>query len=398
MNECASATIDRAASTAKCHPLEIIPVFRRVRRSILRDVVYTVIWNSLFAAFFALVVLATEPRAPLGNVALNAFVFAQCIGFIVYAGLLVGDRLVGPAIARSGLLVRGAYYAIVPALAIVPGYLLALRILNWKDGTQWLFSLRSMVSVVAVSLILSALLLLIFVPRERAARAEAAMARDEARAAAAEKEATMARLKLLEAQVEPHFLYNTLAHVLSLIDAEPRTAKRMTERLIALLRASASVADAQATLGKQIAWISAYLEIIELRMGERMRWRIDVASSLCDIDVPPMLLQPLVENAVRHGLEPSMDGGDLTIAARRVGGTLELTVADTGVGFREMSASPTAGIGLANLRARLEAACGDAATMTIDDLLPHGTRVTVCMPLARAATGDADPPRQGALR
>jgi len=382
MNGPASATIDSVVPTAKCHPLEIIPIFRRVPRSIARDFVYTVIWNSLFAVFFTLVVLVTEPRAPLGRVALNAFVFAQCIGFVVYAGLLVGDRFAGPAIHRSGMWVRAAYYAIVPALAVIPGYLLALRLLNWQNGAEWVLSLRFMVSIVAVSLILSVLLLLIFMPRERAARAEAAMARDEARAAAAEKDATMARLKLLEAQVEPHFLYNTLAHVVSLIDAEPRTAKRMTERLIALLRANAMAVDAQPTLGKEIAWLTAYLEIIELRMGERMRWRIDVPPALYDLDVPPMILQPLVENAVRHGLEPSMAGGELTIAARRNDATLDLTVTDTGVGFSEMSMRSGAGIGLANLRARLAAACADAATMTIDDLQPHGTRVTVRVPVA----------------
>lgn len=387
MNGQSSASIDAAVSTVNCHPLEVIPVFRRVPRSAARDVVYTFIWNTLFAAFFTLIGLVIDPGTPVRTFALTAFVFAQCIGFFIYAGLRIGNRLVGTAVRRSGLWVRAAYHAIVQAAGALPGYWLALWILDWPHAPAWLFSPRQLVSIVALSLVIAAVLLLVFVPRERAARAEAARARDEARAAAAEREATMARMKLLEAQVEPHFLYNTLAHVVSLIDAAPPIAKRMIERLITLLRASASAPTTQSTLGAQIAWLTAYLEIIQLRMGARMRWRIDVQPSLYDLRILPMLLQPLVENAVRHGLEPAVDGGELHIGARRDANTLVLTVADTGVGFRETATPARTGIGLSNLRARLAGGCGDAATMTIGDVLPHGTRVTVTLPIPQEIGG-----------
>ena len=195
-----------APAVMDCHPLEVIPFFRRIRRSIVRDFVYTVIWNSLFAAFFALPILAVDPGARILDVALETFVFAQCIGFVVYGGFLIGNRIGGPRIHRGRPWVRITYYCAIPVLGIFPGCLIAFRILNWGDRAQWLFSLRSVVSVTGVSLLVSALLLLIFLPRERAARAEAAMAREQARVAAAEREATTARLKMLEAQVEPHFL------------------------------------------------------------------------------------------------------------------------------------------------------------------------------------------------
>ncbi|HET8585951.1 MAG TPA: histidine kinase, partial [Casimicrobiaceae bacterium] len=219
-----------------------------------------------------------------------------------------------------------------------------------------------------------------FVPRERAARAQAAIARERARVAAAQNEATTARMKLLEAQVEPHFLYNTLAHAISLIDADPRSAKGMIERLIALLRASAVSATARTTLGVQLELLAAYLDIVAMRMGSRLRWRIDVPASLREVAVPPMLLQPIVENAVKHGIEPSLAGGEIVVSGAREGSVLVLGVTDTGRGFRDTIAVGSDGIGLVNLRARLATAYGDEASLTIEDLSPHGTRVTLRVP------------------
>jgi signal transduction histidine kinase len=375
---------------ASGHPLEIIPLFRRFRRSVTRDIAYTAIWNSLFALFFALLAVLFAPDQSVALVLRDTFVYAQCIGFVIYGVYQIAQRLFAAQLCGSALWVRSACHALIAIIGIFPGYLLAFRILHLADGTTWLFSPRTVVSIVIVSLLISAVLLLIFVPRERAARAEASIAREQARGAAAENEATTARMKLLEAQVEPHFLYNTLAHVVCLIDDDPGTAKGMIERLIALLRASAGSATGKATLGAQIALLRAYLEIVALRMGPRLRWRIDVPSTLRDVSAPPMLLQPIVENAVKHGLEPSIDGGEVVIGARRDGALLVLTVVDSGVGFRETASQGTPGIGLANLRARLCTLFGDEARVTIEDGQPRGTRVIVSFPVAytpRASSG-----------
>ena len=370
---------------ASKHPLELIPFFRRFRPSIPRDIVYTVIWNSLFAVFFGLLVVMFDSHVPIGSAFKATFAFAQCIGFLVYGGFFVGDRILGAGIHQAPLWIRTIYYAAIPIVAVMPGYLLASWILGWHGAASWLSTPRTFLSIMLVSLVLTGVLLLIFVPRERAARAEAAVAREQARVADAEKDTTTARMKLLEAQIEPHFLYNTLAHVVSLIDTEPGTAKHMIERLIALLRASAATGDGNGTLGGQAERLRAYLEIVELRMGERLRWRIDLPAALADLEVPPMLLQPIVENAVKHGLEPSVAGGDIAIGARREGATLVLTVSDSGRGFRETARSGVSGIGLANLRARLAASYGTDAALTIEDVPPHGTRVTITLPLARGA-------------
>lgn len=371
------------------HPLELIPFFRRWPQSVVRDLVYTIIWNTLFAVFFALLSIVVDPdTSPLAAFR-QTFVFAQCIGFMIYAGFLIGDRIVSKGIHQARMWVRAVYYSVIPILGVFPGYLLAFWILRYRHGFEWLFAARSIISIIALSLVLTGILLLIFIPRERAARAEATIAREQARVAAAEKETTTAQLKLLEAQVEPHFLYNTLANVVSLVDGEPALAKRMIERLIALLRATAAAATSAATLGGQVELLRAYLEILELRMGARLQWRIDVPADLERLKVPPMLLQPVVENAIKHGLEPNVDGGALMVAVWQEDRRLHLEVADTGRGIRVTTPRDAPGLGLANLRARLAAQYGTAAKVEVSDNVPHGTRVAITLPLELADAGGA---------
>jgi sensor histidine kinase YesM len=188
-------------------------------------------------------------------------------------------------------------------------------------------------------------------------------------------------MQLLEAQIEPHFLYNTMAHVVSLVDADPATAKRMLERLIALLRSAAGGEAGGGTLQAQVDHLRAYLDILALRMGPRLTWTLDVPADIARTPIPPMLLQPVVENAIKHGLEPKVEGGTVSVVARRDGDHVVLTVADTGLGFSEQRNSNSTGLGLANLRARLATLFGTRATLTIEDNVPEGTRVTIALPV-----------------
>jgi hypothetical protein len=199
-----------------------------------------------------------------------------------------------------------------------------------------------------------------------------------------EKELAIAKLALLHAQVEPHFLYNTLANVISLIDSQPSAAKHMIERLIDYLRRAAVAGDAEATLGTQLALLRAYLDVIVLRMGSRLSYRVDVPETLLTLPLPPMLLQPLVENAIKHGLEPKVEGGDLLVSARREGDRLVLGVRDDGLGVRPTRSADSTGLGLANLRDRLAAIYGARARMTLEDLAP-GTLVTLELPATTAS-------------
>lgn len=372
------------APGAFTHPLEMIPLFRRWPRSAARDLVYTFIWNMLFVLVFTGFALLFDPQTSPAAALTQTFVFAQCIGFIIHGLFMVGDRLI-PGIHRMRMAARFLYYTVTPMLGVFGGYTVGAQLLGYAHFLDWLFTLRGAASVLFLSFLVSAFLMMIFLQRERAARAETAAALEQARVAAAEREATTARLKLLEAQVEPHFLYNTLAHVVSLIDTDPAIARRMIERLIALLRATAAAPDGPGTLAEQIAWLRAYLEIIELRMGHRLQWRIDVPADLLALRLPPMVLQPVVENAVKHGLEPKIEGGRVDIVARRDADGVRLTVRDSGLGFQATRAAGVDSLGLANLRARLAAWYGDAARVIIEDNAPAGACVSVVVPLQAAA-------------
>src|SRR5260221_7016 len=305
------------------HPLELIPLFRRWPRSFLRDVIYTGIWNTLFAIAFTGLALVFDVRVPLSDLLRTNFVFAQCLGYPVYAAFVLGDRLL-PSVHRRSLLIRTIYYAAVPTLGVLAGYVLGTYIIGLPEFRGWMTTARGIASVLALSLVITAILLMIFVPRERAARVEAAMALEQARLAASERETTEARMQLLEAQIEPHFLYNTIAHVVSLIDANPGTAKRMLERLIVLLRSTADASNGGGTLQGQVDPLRAYLDLLALRMGPRLAWTIDIPPDLARLPLPPMLLQPVVENAIKHGLEPKVDGGKVALTARREGAQIVL--------------------------------------------------------------------------
>jgi sensor histidine kinase YesM len=364
------------------HPLEIFPFFRRWRCGFWRDVLYTAIWSALVALVFSAFSLVFDTESPPLRVIGANLVVGQCIGYAIHALFLVMDWLI-PAARPVGTIVRVLQFAIVPAAGVFLGYWIASWLLGW-GSLQVMLTGRGIVSIAMVALLVTCALLAILIPRERAARAQARISREEARVAAAEKSATIARMQLLEAQVEPHFLYNTLAHVVSMIDAEPANARRMLDRLIELLRAAATSSSGGSSLDVQVAHLRAYLDILELRMGTRLSWTIDVPRELGALSVPPMLLQPLVENAIKHGLEPKVEGGKVAVAARRDGDRLSLCVTDTGLGFRGHQRGGSTGLGLANLRARLSTLFGARATLTIEDHAPSGTCVTIALPVTGA--------------
>jgi len=213
------------------------------------------------------------------------------------------------------------------------------------------------------------------VERRERAELQAAVERSE-------RERTSAELKALRAQVEPHFLYNTLSNVVSLIEREPGTAKYMTERLIGYLRHTLDASRREhATVGDELAIIGDYLEILRLRMGERLWYEIAADHATRALPLSPMLLQPLVENAIKHGLEPKIEGGRVVVSAVAQDGVLNIVVEDSGLGFGVATDTAGSGTGLANVRARLKAIYGDAARLSIEQ--PEvGTRVRLSLPLS----------------
>ena len=222
---------------------------------------------------------------------------------------------------------------------------------------------------------------------QKQAEVKAAQATETAEAESLRRQVIEARMAAMQAQVEPHFLFNTLASIDHLIETDPARASVMQKNLIALLRASmptmreasgngvGSVRD----LGRELAVIRPYLEILKVRMEERLTTEIAVPDGLLSAEFPPMMVQTLVENAIKHGLEPKPEGGHLRVAAEIVHGKLQMTVADTGLGFGKAATAGT-GVGLANIRERLQLLYGPKASLTVAENQPSGTVVTVTVP------------------
>ena len=228
------------------------------------------------------------------------------------------------------------------------------------------------------------------------AQAQAAVATEVAESEQLKRQVVEARMAAMQAQVEPHFLFNTLASIDHLIETDPPRASQMQKNLIALLRASMpTMREANAggprDLGREMAVIRPYLEILKVRMEERLATRIDVPDGLLSAEFPSMMIQSLVENAIKHGLEPKPEGGELAIKAEIVHGKLAVTVADTGLGFGKAATAGT-GVGLANIRERLALLYGRAASLSVSENQPSGgTVVKITVPYASRsdATGAA---------
>ena len=236
----------------------------------------------------------------------------------------------------------------------------------------------------AMVLILVSMITKIMAAGRFKAEAQVVAATEMAESEALKRQVVEARMAAMQAQVEPHFLFNTLASIDHLIETDAARASKMQKNLIALLRASMPTmreANAQGTrdLGRELTVIRPYLEILKVRMEERLRTEIRVSDGLLSAEFPPMMLQSLVENAVKHGLEPKPEGGSLTVAAEIVHGRLAVTVADTGLGFGKAATAGT-GIGLSNIRERLQLLYGSRATLTVAENPGGGTAVTITVP------------------
>ncbi|MFG6469046.1 sensor histidine kinase [Roseateles sp. BYS87W] len=204
---------------------------------------------------------------------------------------------------------------------------------------------------------------------------------------------TEAQLKLLQGQIEPHFLFNTLANVQSLIDFDPDRAKLMLERFTDYLRASlGQLRGDSSTLAQEFAMLEAYLGLMQLRMGERLRVDLDLPAELRAVELPPLLAQPLVENAIHHGLEPQIAGGTVQVRAWSADGRLHLEVADDGQGLDAPKRRPGNGLALGNIRARLQARFGPNASLTLRPRVGGGTSARIEFPISVTAPASSTAP------
>jgi LytS/YehU family sensor histidine kinase len=194
-----------------------------------------------------------------------------------------------------------------------------------------------------------------------------------------EREASEARLRLLQAQVKPHFLFNTLANVQALVDAGSPRASSVLRSLIAYLRAAVPrLQESTTTIGHEVELARAYLEVMHMRMPDRLQFALRVDEGVSGLTCPPMTLLTLVENAVRHGIDPGEEGGRIDVDVSTRDGRCEVRVTDTGVGLRRSGGG--LGSGLASLRERLKLAFGGDAELRLERIEPRGVRASLEFP------------------
>jgi hypothetical protein len=202
-----------------------------------------------------------------------------------------------------------------------------------------------------------------------------------------QNEALEARLRLLQGQIEPHLLFNTLANVQSLMDYDPPRAKRMLETFSGYLRAGLTqLRQTDSTLGAELEMAHSYLSLLQIRMEERLQFSIDASEDARAASMPALMLQPLIENAIHHGLEPKLEGGRVAVSAVAAGGRLAIRVSDDGIGIDTPSRRlrPGAGMALANLRSRLQTRFGADASLTLRPGIAGGTEAVLDLPMQTA--------------
>ncbi|WP_187359942.1 sensor histidine kinase [Chitinolyticbacter meiyuanensis] len=314
----------------------------------------------------AALLIGTNPHVGV----LDNLIIANAIGVSIWCGYGVLELV--PRLPRL------AMHLIAVPIGIWIGFKLAAW-LGVYDVThllvnplaQWRLLLSCMVIAVAATVVISLSI--------RNAEYRVELAAEQQRASEARAAETDAQLALLQAQIEPHFLFNTLANVQSLIAQDPPLAQTLLGHLNGYLRASLDrTRKSVSTLADELELVSALLAIGQIRLQQRLRYRLEIPEALRGARLPPLLLQPLVENALQHGIEPALAGGEVVVSARRDGDSLCLRVADSGAGLGQSAGG--AGVGLANVRARLASLYGGAGQLVLQPNSPSGVIAELTLP------------------
>ena len=364
--------------TAAVSDPSISPVRNRWRGFAMRGV-KTAAAAVLVAAFL----WALNPRSFWYTLVYSLCISLMCWLFIDgFRGVVAGRYSVAVAAKERssgrwpGWLWMTAIIAVGAVLGYAAGNEIANLLLGLNETGPFNSSWRQTLSLIIVALVPAIAITYFFQSREVIAAQRIEVER-------AERQATEQQLMLLESQLEPHMLFNTLANLRVLIGVDAERAQAMLDHLIAFLRASLAGSRARLhPLADEFARLADYLALMQIRMGPRLRTRFELPGELAAVPVPPLLLQPLVENCIKHGLEPQVAGGLIEVVARRDGDSLVVSVRDDGVGIAPGADSDTS-FGLAHVRERLATLYGASASFAFapapaDD---KGTVATVRLPL-----------------
>jgi len=334
------------------------------KNSVIKSLAYTFVFDTIIALFLAVMKFG-------GGFQIN-FIISQCIGLSICTGVLIAYLFfadAGPALK-----------AVLVALALIIGTLCGAYLGAYLSGlsSSTLFEEAGLLQLLLLGVMFGSIITYFFSSREQIAESQARIQEEKIKRLTSEKKAAVANLKLLQAQIEPHFLFNTLSNVLSLLDTNPQKGKSMLVDFIQYLRASlAKSREEKATLGQEMEMIQAYLSIYKVRMGDRLQYKIDLPHNIAAVSFPPMLIQPLVENAIKHGLEPKVDGGEILIRGVEKDGILRLEIIDSGMGFKAQRES---GMGLSNIRERLFSLYGNNGRLILEENPPHGLKAAIEVP------------------
>lgn len=322
-----------------------------------------------------LLALAAAIIGPFKNFLPN-FILAHSMGITASLAVLFSLLIFRPRTWKLFLLIAGIDICFGLFVGLNIGFLILRHFfnitLNWHTQNV---GIQAMIA----GIFASSAILYFLISKIRLRYRNEMIEQEKIKRLALEKESISANLRMLQAQIEPHFLFNTLSNILSLIDSRPDKGKSMLLDLTKYLRTSLSrTLPEKTTLSQEISMIKAYLDIQKIRMDERLNYKIDVPDRLWQKSFPPMLLQPLVENAIKHGLEPKVEGGKIVIRATEENNFLKIEVADTGLGFSDLDKP---GLGIANVRERLRLLFGDKGRLIIEENNPSGVRATIEVPI-----------------
>ena len=363
------------------------------KRALLYSALYMTLFNTAVALFITYVLNTGGPF-------LMNWVFSMLIGTCITL-LIDGCRWLLSRRSKPNRLVLLLVCLVAAPLGYYLGLTLGMLIYGIPIPNFNHLHERGDRVLVVMCIIISLVSGVFFWNQSKLAELRAQAEKEKARTAAIEKQAMQAQLQLLQAQIEPHMLFNTLANLQGLITLDPPRAQYMLEQLIVYLRASLSSSRTdKTTLGQEFGLMRAYLELLAIRMGKRLSYTLDLPAALQASAIAPMLLQPLVENAIKHGLEPKIEGGTIHVSARQEGAFLHLSVSDTGLGLPfDYQETPASGelidnnddnnsgnssnhIGNANVRERLLALYGPGASLTLSANQPEGVIAHLCIPMA----------------
>ncbi|EHR4993923.1 sensor histidine kinase [Vibrio parahaemolyticus] len=273
----------------------------------------------------------------------------------------------------------------IPRMLEIALSLTACLLFGVINAQFWLgeyFGISGMLPVLLMGLLFSGMCYFYFHSREKEAIAQRELESIKRENAEQERALLLSQLKQMQSQIEPHFLFNTLANISALMSQDVDKAKQMLDQLTALLRATLKNSREEHTMVEnEIALIDAYLGIQKIRLGERLSYTIEVQEGLGNTELPPMMLQPLVENAIIHGIEPKREGGEVQLLIKQEKQLLQIEVKDTGVGLSHASNHSGSGIGLSNLKQRMDALFAGKGQVSISESSEGGVSVRLSWPM-----------------